>query len=195
MASSVKDHTMEFPNVSHWREAFESFLGKTILIGGSLYTIYKAGKHSITSLRAAWRKLARIGDALETLTAIKAEVEFLRQRDKISFEASFAPQWIADATGACIAANSAYCSLVGMSESEMLGTGWRTAIHPSDESEVVAEWSAAVATGAPFHSVFRLRGKGQTFKVRVRAFPTLERGKVQWYGITNVVEAKPETKP
>lgn len=195
MTFLVKEPTMELPNFSHWREVFESFLGKTILIGGSLYTIYKAGKHGVKSFRAAWQKLVRIGDALEALTVIKAEVEFLRQRDKISFEASVAPQWIADATGSCVAANSAYCALVGLSESEMLGTGWRTAIHPADEAEVVAEWSSAVATGSPFHSVFRLRGKGQTLKVRVRAFPTIERGKAQWYGITTVIESKPETKP
>jgi len=63
--------------------------------------------------------------------------------------------FLADASGACVQANSAFERITGLPEGGVLGNGWQSALHPEDQKRVVAAWNAFTTSEAPFDSVHR----------------------------------------
>jgi len=61
-----------------------------------------------------------------------------------------------DTKGICVAVNSRWCELSGLSEEESLGLGWMTAVHPDDRARVAAEQAAHLESRTPLRIEFRL---------------------------------------
>ena len=70
-------------------------------------------------------------------------------------EASPLGMFFADGSGACLQSNADFARLAGISESELLGNGWLSTLHPDDRDRVAAAWAIAVKTGTPFVSMHR----------------------------------------
>ena len=70
-------------------------------------------------------------------------------------EASPLGMFFADRSGACLQSNADFARIAGLSESELLGNGWLSMLHPDDRDQVATAWAAAVKTGTPFVSMHR----------------------------------------
>ena len=70
-------------------------------------------------------------------------------------EASPLGLFFADGSGACVQSNATFAQIAGLSESELLGNGWLSTLHPDDRDRVAAAWAAAVKAGVPFVSIHR----------------------------------------
>ena len=70
-------------------------------------------------------------------------------------DASPLGMFLADDSGACVQSNPAFQRITGLSESEVLGNGWQSKLHPDDRERVLAAWSRATGSRASFASVHR----------------------------------------
>jgi PAS domain S-box-containing protein len=65
--------------------------------------------------------------------------------------------WMADAQGRLTWTNRCCSDTLGSSPEDLVGRGWDSLVHPDDSERVAADWSAAVADGAAFETVARLK--------------------------------------
>lgn len=70
-------------------------------------------------------------------------------------EASPLGMFFADAAGVCLQSNADFARIAGLSESELLGNGWLSTLHPDDRDRVATAWATAVKTGTRFVSLHR----------------------------------------
>jgi PAS domain S-box-containing protein len=73
----------------------------------------------------------------------------------------------------------------GLSEDELLGSGWQSIVHPDDLGKYLSEWKSAIASGEPAEVEVRIRTAQQDYRwLLVRNVPLRDSaGKiVKWYG-------------
>lgn len=188
---------MSEPHLPTIVSIWEFWLGKIVLIGGGAWAVVKAVKYGFQQMRKAWRVVVQFAGALEALERLSSDTAIVKARQKAMIETNTQPMWRADAQGRCVDANAAYLRMVGLSLSEVTGSGWETAIHPSDQQGVIAAWEQAVKDASQFNRTFKMRTTtGYTIKVSVRAFPVcdLKDQVVEFQGVTVVLERKPATQ-
>ena len=81
-----------------------------------------------------------------------------RGEQKFRTIASSAPVgvFIADAQGQATYLNPRWQEIFDMSETDALGEGWRSGIHPDDRQRVYDDWVAAVTAGVEYRAGFRV---------------------------------------
>ncbi|MDB5106880.1 MAG: rpfC [Fibrobacteres bacterium] len=125
--------------------------GKYLRKDGSVVPIYRG----VTRLADGIRFLVVAMD----LTRMK-EVQTALLRSERLFrtlaEASLVGTLRLDMRGECVYANPKWLSMAGLSESGVLGTGWRKAVHEEDRGRLRAAWDAFLAGGAPVIGEYRL---------------------------------------
>src|SRR5262245_28483805 len=80
-----------------------------------------------------------------------------KERYRALVTASTQIVWRANAQGEAIFPNSFWQEQTGQSDEEMLGTGWRDAIHPEDRSRGWQVWQQAMREGKAFEDELRIR--------------------------------------
>lgn len=188
---------MQQPHLPSFVSFWEFWIVKVLAIGGGAWAIWKGIKYGFQQIRKAWRVVVQFAGALDALERLSSDTAIVKARQKAMIETNTQPMWRADAQGRCVDANAAYLRMVGLSLSEVTGSGWETAIHPADQQGVVAAWEQAVKDSAQFNRTFRMRTTtGYTIKVSVRAFPVcdLKEQVVEFQGVTVVLEKKPTTQ-
>jgi PAS domain S-box-containing protein len=63
---------------------------------------------------------------------------------------------LGNTAGECIFVNDRWCEIAGWTRQEVLGHGWRRALHPADADRVLAQWSAAMRERRLFEGDARL---------------------------------------
>jgi PAS domain S-box-containing protein len=102
-------------------------------------------------------------------------------------EASPLGLFVVDARGACIFSNANFHKLAGLTPDQVLGTGWRSPLHPEDRERFVGEWNRAARAHASFDSEHRYRhADGTVIWSRLHAAPILDAGNL--LGYVHVVE-------
>lgn len=94
------------------------------------------------------------------------------------------PTWEADAAGKCVWASPALCQLFGLSQSDMLHSGWLDAIATQEEREKISrEWATSLKHQIPFSATFTIlnRSTGECYVVESRSWPCSADGKPFWY--------------
>jgi PAS domain S-box-containing protein len=94
--------------------------------------------------------------------------------------------WVADSNGNAKYQSESFLRLVGMTQEELSGTGWREVMHPDDLDRVAGAWQEAVRTGTQFDAEYRMRAAdGRWTPILGRGVPVRnERGEVEaWAGI------------
>ena len=78
-------------------------------------------------------------------------------RFRIVLDAMPAMVWMTDTDGFTVFANKAWVDFTGGSETDQLGHGWASTIHPDDRELCVATLTKAVESGTPYESTARAR--------------------------------------
>ena len=90
-------------------------------------------------------------------------------------EASPLGLFVIDARGNCIFSNANFQKLAGLAPDQVIGRGWRIALHPEDSDRVVEAWNAAGRAHAPFNSEHRYQhADGTVIWSRLHAAPILD---------------------
>jgi len=105
-----------------------------------------------------------IGVAFDVTEARRAEAVLRESEERFRLMADSAPVLLSinEPDGTKTFVNRAYVEFWGAPEENILGRGWREAVHPDDLPALEAAWTEAMRTRAPFqtHARFR-RGDGQ----------------------------------
>jgi PAS domain S-box-containing protein len=91
--------------------------------------------------------------------------------------------------------NQSWLNYAGVSREQVMGWGWGISIHPDDRDRVVANWRAAVATGAPAEYELRCRRADGTYHwFLYRGLPLRDDGGnvVKWFGTLTNIDALKE---
>jgi PAS domain S-box-containing protein len=93
--------------------------------------------------------------------------------------------------------SQSWLDYTGFSREQGMGWGWGSAVHPDDLQGVMANWRAAVATGAPVEHELRCRRADGTYHwFLYRGLPFRDDGGnvVKWYGTLTNIDALKETE-
>jgi diguanylate cyclase (GGDEF)-like protein/PAS domain S-box-containing protein len=93
--------------------------------------------------------------------------------------------WIADPAGQVVTISPRWSEIIGMTQAETMGMGWRVAIHPEDAARMEASWFRAMNSGTPLDVESRIRLRDGSYRwFRARAAPQRdEQGRIlRWYG-------------
>jgi len=102
-------------------------------------------------------------------------------------EASPLGLFVVDARGACIFSNANFHKLAGLTPDQVLGTGWRSRVHPEDREHFLEEWNGAARAHESFEAEYRyLHSDGTVIWSRLHAAPILDAGNL--LGYVHVVE-------
>lgn len=140
-------------------------------------------------------EVGQLNSGLEQKVAERT-VALARQEALFRALAEQAPQvvWTINPEGAVTYFNRAWVDLVGGNPQDWAGTRWFDAMHPEDLPAIRATWKVAVAEGAPFVGIRRVRAKnGSYHTMSYRASPVLDdHGEVSfWVGIdADITEVK-----
>lgn len=150
------------------------------------------------AFRWAWQKARPVLASLDDLPGLIAQVADVAAEVKMNSGASLkdavirverrlahldSRQWAllqdvehaileSDVDGALVKMNRTYLRWTGRAPSELLGSGWRNAVHPNDVDAVVTAWTAAVKGVRDVELSFRLIdvGTGMAHPVRAHCF-------------------------
>lgn len=144
--------------------------------------------------------------ALRNQTAItqrqRMEAELERQREELrnTIDAIPGMVWSASPEGRLIFVNRRWNDLgVSLGAPEHAGNGdiWRTIVHPADIGPMQRDWQAAIATGAPFENVSRMRGGDGVYRwMHIGAEPLRDASGAirRWYGVNTDIEARKQAE-
>jgi diguanylate cyclase (GGDEF)-like protein/PAS domain S-box-containing protein len=104
-----------------------------------------------------------------------------RPEDEVRFraisDASPLGIFVSDLRGYCLYSNAAYQAIAGLTGAQALGTHWRQAIHPDDQSRVLAQWRQAASGAQAFQTEARfLHEDGRVQWVRLNTAPMGDAG-------------------
>lgn len=97
-------------------------------------------------------------------------------------EASPLGMFFSDGAGACLQSNADFARIAGLSESELLGNGWLSTLHPEDRDRVATAWATAVKTGTRFVSLHRFAHRdGKVVWVSMQSAKMIDGGQLIGY--------------
>ena len=105
--------------------------------------------------------------------------------------------WIAQADGYIVWYNKRWHDYCGSTPDQMAGWGWQSVHDPDVLPQVIANWTASIASGQPFEMTFPLRGvDGKYRPFLTRVVPARgEMGEiVRWFGLNIDISAQTETE-
>ncbi|MGE5186374.1 MAG: PAS domain-containing protein, partial [Acidobacteriota bacterium] len=99
--------------------------------------------------------------------------------------------WGARSDGAFDYVSPQWVAYTGVAEADQLRWGWLEQLHAEDREHVREVWRAAVRTGSPFASEFRIRGSDGSYRWFItRAQPIRDTNGtiMKWYGTSSDIE-------
>jgi PAS domain S-box-containing protein len=94
--------------------------------------------------------------------------------------------WMSEADGQVIWYNRRWYEYTGLAPDDLLGTGWRSVVHPDHAEEAVSRRRRSLATGEPFEMLAPIRGADQCYRLfLVRIEPAHDAmGRItRWFGV------------
>ena len=150
-------------------------------------------------LRSLGALASRAATELQLRRAVRTAEHRLRESEahyRARMELSSQIPWAAEPGGMVTEVSPRYAALTGLSEDEVLGTGWRISLHPDDVVAVWRAWRHAVSTGEPYDVRHRLRLHDGAYRwFRCRARPLKEEGRIlRWYGALEDIHEQVEAE-
>jgi hypothetical protein len=82
--------------------------------------------------------------------------------------------------------STAFCAFTGLTLEEASGEGWKVALHPDDQAQVMADWNKAIATRQLYRRQHRIRRvDGQYRLMLAQAYPVPDADGIvrEWVGV------------
>jgi len=142
-------------------------------------------------------ELAHLGRVFnETTGKLRDLHETLRNREEVLRQSEYRLRttidtipvmaWVAGADGDLQIHNQGWLAYTGLPQEQLLGHGWRAAVHPDDLPGLDDHWRAALASAEPAEHEARLRrfdGEYRWFLFRGTPFRDNRGNVLKWYGI------------
>lgn len=148
------------------------------------------------AFRWAWNLVTapnRIAEISEIVRGHEVALRTSVARSRVSWDNLSNPVWESDAEGKCVFVNSAFLSLVGRRNSEMMGMAWTTLVHPQDRDLVTFEWTHAIRDQRDFELRYRwVTRDGTVLHIKAAAKRLMdERDTVLgWVGFATVMDVE-----
>ncbi len=127
---------------------------------------------------------------LTTITRLRAELERFRQLN----DHSPLGVYQADLQGNVHYANARTQQIFGLSEEEIIGSGWLSRVHPDDVQGLIDGWKKANEKGEYFEHIYRVAQPGQAVKYILGRSAILADGEGRATGTVGMVEDITERK-
>lgn len=126
------------------------------------------------------------------------EVELQRQQDELRATIDAIPGmvWSSSSDGRLTFINRRWNEL-GVTLAENGGDIWRSIVHPDDHPAAQHAWNEAIATGAPFDNVSRIRRSDGVYRwMHIGAEPLRDNAGniLRWYGVNTDIEELKQAK-
>jgi PAS domain S-box-containing protein len=150
-------------------------------------------------LRDASDELEFAGAVIDVTEAERAEEKIRLSERELRTLVEAIPAYVGTALpdGSVDFISQSWLDYTGFSREQGMGWGWGSAIHPEDVDRVVANWRAALATGAPVEHELRCRRADGTYHwFLYRGLPLRddEGNVVKWYGTLTNIDVLKETE-
>lgn len=100
--------------------------------------------------------------------------------------------WKSDSNGRATEVGRSLCTILGRTESEIIGSNWVSIIHQNDREMVKNEWDSAVDDGRDFEMIYRfVKPDGSIQKVKGFAHAILKNDRLIGYFGTLIKEGEP----
>ncbi len=171
---------------------------------GELHRVRKDGNTVMISSRLAlWRDaggkpVAILATSNDITDRKRMEGELRRQQNELRAMIDAIPGmvWSSDGDGRIGYVNRRWAEF-GVSMAENGGDIWRAVVHPDDFDTLHAAWQRAVASGASFENIARIRRRDGVYRwVHIGAEPLRDDGGrvVRWYGVNTDIEARKQAE-
>lgn len=110
-------------------------------------------------------KLERANEMIEQAVRERTdELHVSERRSRLLLESIPHKVWMTDPDGSTTYLNHRGTEFLGLSEGQVHGWGWVSAIHPDDADRSRSSWQSAVRSGEHYHSEYRLRGADGVYR-------------------------------
>lgn len=157
----------------------------------------------ISSRMALWRDAkgkprAVLATNNDVTVRKQMEGELQRQKDELRATIDTIPGmvWSSSSDGRLSFINRRWNEL-GVTLAENGGDIWRSIVHPDDYAAVQHAWHEAIATGAPFENVSRIRRSDGVYRwMHIGAEPLRDKGDniLRWYGVNTDIEERKQAE-
>ncbi len=134
--------------------------------------------------------------AMDVTTQVLARQSLVESEQRFRLLADSMPQlvWTSHASGELDYCSRGWTEFTGISESELLGNGWKKVIHQEDHPLVLASWEKALEKKEILNCEYRIRSSGGSYHwFLTRGVPLINCQKevIKWYGTcTDIHEQK-----
>jgi PAS domain S-box-containing protein len=136
---------------------------------------------SATALRARTVAAERLAVALS-----ESEARFRAMAESIPVQV-----WTAKPDGMLDFVTNRTAEVFGLSQSELIGNGWRDIVHPDDVERATKRWMHSLESGDPYEVEFRVLSRDGEYRwnlVRADAMRAADGRIVQWFGCNADIE-------
>ncbi len=126
--------------------------------------------------------------SVQDITERKAMEAALRESEdhyRHAVELSAQMPWTADPDGTLLEVGPRWLDAIGVTQDELLGTGWLKQLHPDDVAPTMQAWATCLATGEPADIEYRVRLADDSyrwFRARGAARRNAAGRIIRWYG-------------
>jgi len=136
---------------------------------------------SASALRARTEAAERLAVALS-----ESEARFRAMAESIPVQV-----WTARPDGLLDFVTNRTAESFGLSQSDLIGNGWRDIVHPDDVERATTRWMYSLESGEPYEVEFRVLSAGGEYRwnlVRADAMRAADGRVVQWFGCNADIE-------
>ena len=130
--------------------------------------------------------------------ARRAELALQGSQEQFRVFAEAVPNqiWAANPNGELYWLNGHVPAYSGLPFADLIGSGWSSIVHPDDTQSAGRAWSAALSSGTPYETEFRIRrfdGAYRWFLVRAEPVRAADGSIAQWVGTSTDIEDRKRT--
>lgn len=132
------------------------------------------------------------GSIKDQVKQIANDVRIIRVERDATFHLSKEPMFKTDEKGYYVSCNSAFCSLMGVPEQEILGLGWLNFIVTEDKERVWEEWENIMESGKEISTYYTIKNPETAELTLIKCRAVVNRNGDKVVSIIGTIEKTPK---
>jgi len=128
------------------------------------------------------------GSIKDQVKQIFNDVRVIRVERDATFHLAKEPMFKTDGKGYYISCNSSLCSLIGVSEQELLGLGWLNYISLEDKDRICEEWENIIESGKEISTYYTIKNPETLELIPVKCRAVINRDSSNIVSIIGTIE-------